>query len=50
MRALRCVLLLTLLSGCSHQAKKVDCDKHLETINPPTAVEKPATAPKTTTP
>jgi hypothetical protein len=44
MRALRYVLLLTILGACSHQAKKVDCDKHLIAINPPTPVAKPITA------
>jgi hypothetical protein len=40
MRTLPHVLLLTILAACSHQAKKVDCDKHLTAINPPTPVVK----------
>ena len=28
-------LLLVLIGGCSTQAPRVDCDRHLELINPP---------------
>ncbi len=28
------------VSGCSHQAPRVDCDKHLEAINAPLRKEK----------
>ena len=38
MRMRAYVLLLSILTACSHQAKKVDCDKHLSAINPPTPV------------
>jgi len=34
---------LALLTGCSHSPRRVDCDGHLEPINPVT----PKTAPKT---
>lgn len=44
MRTLPYLLLLTILTACSHQAKKVDCDKHLTAINPPTPVVKPGAA------
>jgi hypothetical protein len=50
MRPFRYLLLLSILSACSHQAKKVDCDNHLIAINPPTPVAKPNTAPKTPSP
>ena len=35
------LLLLSVLSACSHQAKKVDCDRRLVPINAPTPVVKP---------
>ena len=44
------LILLGALVACSHQAKKVDCDKHLVAINPPTPVVKPAASGKTTSP
>lgn len=50
MRILGILLLLSVLSACSHQAKKVDCDKHLVPVNPPTPVVKPDPVPKTPTP
>jgi hypothetical protein len=50
MRAITCLLLLSMLTACAHQAKKVDCDKHLTAINPPTPVVKPDTAPIPTPP
>lgn len=50
MRAVPGLLLLAILTACAHQAKKVDCDKHLTAINPPTPVVKPDVAPKPTTP
>jgi len=40
MKTLPCLLLLSILTACSHQAKKVDCDKRLSAINPPTPVLK----------
>jgi hypothetical protein len=49
-RAIPCLVLLCLLSACSHQAKKVDCEKHLEAINPPIPVLKPNATSKTTSP
>jgi hypothetical protein len=49
MKALIGLVLLCLLAACSHQARKVDCDKHLTAINPPTAVVKPATTPEVST-
>jgi len=50
MRAFRYLLLLSVLTACSHQAKKVVCDKHLVAINPPTPVAKPNAAPKNPSP
>jgi hypothetical protein len=44
MRTLSYFLLLSILSACSHQAKKVDCDKRLSAINSPTPVVKPDAA------
>jgi hypothetical protein len=41
MRAVPGLLLLVILTACAHQAKKVDCDKHLVAINPPTPIVKP---------
>lgn len=43
-------LLLTSLTACAHQAKKVDCDQHLVAINPPTPVVKPDTTTKPASP
>jgi hypothetical protein len=40
MKALSWFLLLAFLTACAHQAKKVDCDRHLVAINPPTPVVK----------
>ena len=34
------LMLALVLAACSHQAKKVDCDRHLEAINPPNPVVK----------
>jgi hypothetical protein len=36
----RCVALsaIVLITGCSHQPKRVDCDARLEPINPPTPI------------
>jgi hypothetical protein len=33
------MILLGAMVACSHIARKVDCDKHLEAINPPAAVK-----------
>ena len=43
LKAILGVILLATLSACAHHAKKVDCDKHLTAINPPTPVGKPDT-------
>jgi hypothetical protein len=43
MKALIGLVLLCLVAACSHQARKVDCDRHLTAINPPTPVVKAAT-------
>jgi hypothetical protein len=37
------VAMLCVVTACSHQALKVDCDRHLTAINPPMPVVKPAT-------
>jgi hypothetical protein len=44
MKVVPLLFLACVLSACAHQAKKVDCDKHLQAINPPTPVLK-STAP-----
>jgi hypothetical protein len=44
------LLLLGILTACAHQAKKVDCDKHLSAINAPMPVVKPDTTGKPTSP
>jgi hypothetical protein len=49
MKALIGLVLLDLLAACSHQARKVDCDKHLMAINLPTLVVKSATMPAVST-
>jgi hypothetical protein len=46
MKAFTGLLLLAILTACAHQAKKVDCDKHLTAINPPTPVMKAEPASK----
>jgi hypothetical protein len=38
------VFVLLGLSACAHHPVKVDCDKHLTAINPPTPVVKAAAA------
>jgi hypothetical protein len=38
------ILVVLGAAGCSHQAARVDCDKHLEAINAPTPKEKGAAA------
>lgn len=42
----RCAILwlLLLIGGCSHGPRRVDCDGHLQPINPPTPVVKDAPA------
>jgi hypothetical protein len=42
MRALF-LLLLVVLTACTHGARKVDCEAHLTAINPPTPGVRPAT-------
>jgi hypothetical protein len=42
--------LLLLITGCSHEAKKVDCDAHVTAINPPTPVVKSDTTRSTGAP
>jgi uncharacterized lipoprotein len=49
MKALIGLVLLCLLAACSHQARKVDCDKRLTAINPPTPVVKPTATPAVST-
>jgi hypothetical protein len=39
------IALLPLMGACSHEARRVDCEKHLTAINQPTPVVKSATAP-----
>ena len=39
MRNTLLALLLTLLAACTHHPVKVDCDQHLEAINPPHPVK-----------
>jgi hypothetical protein len=45
MKAPIVVFVLGFLVGCSHQARRVDCDGHLTAINPPNPVVAPASAP-----
>jgi hypothetical protein len=47
MKALILLAVLCLLSACTHQARKVDCEAHLTAINPPTPLVKAATTPVT---
>jgi hypothetical protein len=46
MRKARLAFLLTLLAACTHHPVRVDCDQHLEAINPPHPVVKPDGAAK----
>jgi hypothetical protein len=39
-------VLLALLVACTHHPVRVDCDQHLEAINPPHTVVKPIAATK----
>jgi hypothetical protein len=39
MKIFAMAILLGAMAACSHNARKVDCDKHLEAINPPAAVK-----------
>jgi hypothetical protein len=41
MRKTLLALSLTLLAACTHHPVRVDCDQHLEAINPPHPVVKP---------
>jgi hypothetical protein len=50
MKIITGLVLLSLLIGCSHEAKKVDCDVHVTAINPPTPVVKSDATPKATSP
>jgi type IV pilus biogenesis protein CpaD/CtpE len=40
MRKILLALLVTLLAACTHHPVRVDCDQHLEAINPPHPVVK----------
>jgi hypothetical protein len=42
------IVLFCALSGCHHQAPRVDCDRHLEPINKPAPVSQQTPAPKST--
>ena len=46
MRNLLLGVLLALLAACTHHPVRVDCDQHLEAINPPHPVVKPDGAAK----
>ena len=47
MKSVTLGLLLCLLAGCHHQARRVDCDRHMEPINAPVpAVKEPQTPAK----
>lgn len=48
MRRICPLFLLLFLGACAHQLRKVDCDKHLTAINPPTPMVKPAAAASST--
>ncbi len=50
MKIITRLVLLSLLTGCSHEAKKVDCDAHVTAINSPTPVVKSDAIPKATSP
>ena len=41
MRSILLGVLLALLAACTHHPVRVDCDQHLEAINPPHSVAKP---------
>jgi hypothetical protein len=41
MRNLFIILFLALLAACTHHPVRIDCDQHLEAINPPHPVAKP---------
>ena len=43
------IVVLYLLAACSHQARKVDCEGRLTTINPPAPVVKQPLAPAAST-
>jgi hypothetical protein len=40
MKQIPSLLLLSILTACSHEAKKVDCESHLTAINAPTPIVK----------
>ena len=40
-------LFLALLAACTHHPVRIDCDQHLEAINPPHPIPKPGAAAKT---
>ena len=48
MKTFKCIVLLVALSGCHHQAPRVDCDKQLVPINPPAPAVKPNARPPST--
>jgi hypothetical protein len=44
MRNILLSLFLALLAACSHHPVRIDCDQHLQAINPPHPVLKPGAA------
>jgi outer membrane murein-binding lipoprotein Lpp len=50
MKIIAGLALLSLLAGCSHEAKKVDCDAYVTAINAPTPVLKTDATAKATSP
>ena len=46
MRNVLLSLSLALLAACTHHPVRIDCDQHLEAINPPHPIPKPDAAAK----
>jgi len=46
MRNVLTSLFLALLAACTHHPVRIDCEQHLEAINPPHPVAKPDAAAK----
>ena len=44
------LIVLLVLGACAHQPLKIDCDKHLTAINPPTPIVKPVVPAKSGVP
>lgn len=44
MRIVLSSVFLVLLAACTHHPVRIDCDQHLEAINPPHPTLKPAAA------